>query len=66
MMFLFQQDCQKCNFCVGSKPRGMILPQNVRFSNAQCTASKAANTGKASTAYTRANDMRPEYGDLAS
>ena len=30
------------------------------------TASKAADTGTASTAYTRTNDMRPESGDLAS
>ena len=32
----------------------------------KCTASKAADTGTTSTAYTRANDMRPESGDLAS
>ena len=32
----------------------------------KCTASKVADTGTASTAYTTANDMTPESGDLAS
>ena len=66
MMFQFQQDCQKFYFCVGSKPRGLILLQNVRFSNGEMYCSKAADTGTASTAQSRANDVRPESGGKAS
>ena len=32
----------------------------------KCTASKAADTGTASTAQSRANDVRPESGGKAS